>query len=64
MVREKPMQEFIPYAWLDVSVAERVACQLPLKDNAFSTFLDQKQLFELRPEIGVSLPAKSLFRRW
>jgi hypothetical protein len=43
----------------DVSVAERVACQLPLKDNAFSTFLDQNPLFELRPEIGVSLPAKA-----
>jgi NAD(P)-dependent dehydrogenase (short-subunit alcohol dehydrogenase family) len=33
--------------------------QLPLKDNAFSTFPGQNPPFELRPENGVSLPTKA-----
>jgi hypothetical protein len=33
--------------------------QPPLKDKAFSTFLDQNPPFELRPENGISPSAKA-----
>ena len=33
--------------------------QSPLKDNAFSTFLDQNPPFELRPENGISPSTKA-----
>jgi hypothetical protein len=36
--------------------------QPPLKDKVFSTFLDQKPPFELRPENGVSPPTKPVMR--
>jgi len=38
--------------------------QLPLKDRAFSTFLDQNQTLELRPENGISPPTFSWNPSW
>ena len=38
--------------------------QSPLKDQAFSTFLDQNPPFELRPENGISPSTKACPAQW
>ena len=38
--------------------------QSPLKDQAFSTFLDQNPPFELRPENGISPSTKACSAQW
>jgi hypothetical protein len=45
------------------NMAERVS-QSPLKDQAFSTFLDQNPPFELPPENGISPSTKACPVQW
>jgi len=47
------------FPYISITYGGESVSQLPLQDNAFSTFLDQNPPFELRPENGVSLPTKA-----
>jgi hypothetical protein len=51
------------FGFLVLTGGESVS-QLPLKDKAFSTFLDQNPPFELPPENGISSPAKACSAEW
>src|SRR5258707_6200431 len=47
------------FPYISITYGGESVSQLPLQDNAFSTFLDQNPPFELRPENWVSLPTKA-----
>jgi hypothetical protein len=50
------------YIYISIRYGGERVSQSPLKDQAFSTFLDQNPPFELLPENGISPSTKSLSR--